>query len=410
MRILFCNYEYPPLGGGGGVVNAALAAELAKRHEVAVVTSRAFGLPADTVENGVRVLRVPVLFRRARAVANFPSMLAYMATGTLRGRELVRSENFDVVNTHFALPTGPVGYAVSRAGGLPNVLSLHGGDLFDPTKRSSAHRHAALRVCVRRLVRAADAVVAQSLDTQENLRRFFTPEIRPNVIPLGIAEPPRPMVSRGRYGYDDSDVLLISIGRLVRRKSVEQLLDVTAELRDERVKLLLIGDGPQLDDLRERARQLRIEHRVKFMGMVDERTKFELLSIADLYVSSSQHEGFGLVFLEAMASGLPIVCYDRGGQTDFLSDGRSGYLAPFNDRTALFERCRCLIDSPANRAAIGRANKLAAEQFYIERCAQRYEELFETVIRTRALAGRDAAATESAGTDAASHAAGGAES
>jgi hypothetical protein len=77
MQILFCNYEYPPIGGGGGVVMAAVAAELARRgHDITVLTSRAFGLPADSVEDGVRVVRVPVLFRRQLAVANMPSMAA----------------------------------------------------------------------------------------------------------------------------------------------------------------------------------------------------------------------------------------------------------------------------------------------------------------------------------------------
>src|SRR5690606_30402476 len=190
MKILFCNYEYPPLGGGGGVVNAALAVELAKRHEVTVLTSRADGLPSREVVDGVDVVRVPVWFRRKRAVANFPSMLAYLVTGTLAGRRLVRAERFDVINTHFALPTGPVGHAVSRAARVPNVLSVHGGDLYDPSKRSSAHNHAVLRASVRRIALGADAVVAQSADTRDNLRRFFAPEVQPHVIPLGIARPP----------------------------------------------------------------------------------------------------------------------------------------------------------------------------------------------------------------------------
>src|ERR1700732_4794406 len=78
MRILFCNYEYPPLGGGGGVVMAALARELARRHTVTVLTSRAMGLPADGLDGGVRVIRAPVFFRREMAVANVASMLGYL--------------------------------------------------------------------------------------------------------------------------------------------------------------------------------------------------------------------------------------------------------------------------------------------------------------------------------------------
>src|ERR1700730_567697 len=155
MRILFCNYEYPPLGGGGGVVMAALARELARRHTVTVLTSRALDLPAESLEGGVRVVRAPVFFRRELAVANFPSMMAYLPMGALRGLTLRRSGGFDVINTHFAVPTGPLGELLGWVYRIPNVLSVHGGDLYDPSKGSSPHRHAWLRMPIRRLLKRA---------------------------------------------------------------------------------------------------------------------------------------------------------------------------------------------------------------------------------------------------------------
>jgi len=72
MRILYCNYEYPPLGGGGGVINKQIAEELAKRHTVDVLTSQGMDMPSKTVENGVTVYRVPVFFRSRQAAANLP--------------------------------------------------------------------------------------------------------------------------------------------------------------------------------------------------------------------------------------------------------------------------------------------------------------------------------------------------
>src|ERR1700691_556605 len=125
MKILFCNYEYPPLGGGGGVVMAALARELARRHTVTVLTSRALALPAESDDAGVRVIRVPVIFRRELAVANLPSMLAYVPAAGLRGLGLQRGGQFDVINTHFVVPSGPVGHVLARLWRIPNVLSVH---------------------------------------------------------------------------------------------------------------------------------------------------------------------------------------------------------------------------------------------------------------------------------------------
>ena len=380
MRILFCNYEYPPIGGGGGVVNAALAEELAKRHEVTVLTSRAFDLPAESTENGVRVVRVPVFFRRRRASANFPSMFAYLVTGPWGGWSLLRRSDFDVVNTHFALPTGPVGHVLARMAGVPNVLSVHGGDLYDPSKRSSPHRHSFLRLCVKRLAMAADAVVAQSADTLSNLHRYFAPDANATVIPLGIPRPPAASASRSDYGFEDTDLLLVTVGRLVRRKAVDQLIDMVAELRDHRVKLVVIGSGPLSDELKAQAARRDVAEQVRFMGFVEESAKRELLSISDIFVSTSQHEGFGLVYLEAMAAGLPVVCYDRGGQTDFLEDGKSGHVVPLNDTKAFTERCRDLVSRRELCAAAGEHNRRRVEGFYIDRCAEQYEALFETLL------------------------------
>ena len=380
MRILFCNYEYPPIGGGGGVVNAALAEELAKRHEVTVLTSRAFDLPAETVQNGVRILRVPVFFRRRRASANFPSMLAYLPMGTCAGYRLLRKSKFDIINTHFALPTGIVGHALARGSGIPNVLSVHGGDLYDPSKRLSPHRVALFRFVVRRLALAADAIVAQSGDTLANLHRYYAPEADGAIIPLGIPRPAPVRASRSKLGFAEDDVILVTIGRLVARKAVHQLIESLARFDDRRVKLIVIGSGPLTETLTAKAEQCGVRSQVIFTGRVEESVKGELLSIADMFVSTSQHEGFGLVFLEAMAAGLPVVCYDRGGQNDFLKDGEVGCVVPLNDHSTFTERCQQLIASPGLRQRLGARNKSRVERYFIDRCAEAYESLFESLV------------------------------
>src|SRR5262249_41016193 len=108
--------------------------------------------------------------------------------------------------------------------------------------------------------------------------------------------------------------------------------------------------------------------------------KFQLLKLSDIYVSTSQHEGFGLVFLEAMASGLPIVCYDHGGQTDFLEDKKTGFVVPLNRRDTFRERCERLIANPMLRRTLGTDNRARVEGFYIETCALKHENLFVKVL------------------------------
>jgi glycosyltransferase involved in cell wall biosynthesis len=386
MQILLCNYEYPPIGGGGGVAMNAMAAELARRgHDVTVLTSRAFGLPSDCLENGVRVVRVPVFFRRQIAVANLPSMAAYLPMGALRGLRLGRERSFDIINTHFAVPTGPLGDWLARRLGIPNVLSVHGGDLFDPSKPTSPHRHAFLRASVSDLLGRADAVVAQSRDTAHNVERIYGVHRQVELVPLGITRPPtRVRAHRATFGIPENAFVMVTVGRLVARKSTAQLVSVLANTHRENVYLLVVGSGPDSVAVEKAAAQLGVSDRVKMLGHVTERQKFAALMMSDTFVSTTQHEGFGLVFLEAMACGLPIVCYDRGGHVDFLSTPTTGNLVKLNDADAFTRGVLDLYHSPERRMIIRQHNLAAVETYFIDRCARRYESIFQQAILARA--------------------------
>lgn len=381
MRILLCNYEYPPLGGGGGVVMAALARQLARSHEVTVLTSRAGDLAAEDSDEGVRVLRVPVFFRRELAVANFPSMAAYLPTGFLRGLGFGRKD-FDVINTHFVVPTGPLGHALARWQGIPDVLSVHGGDLFDPSKRSSPHLHAPLRAAVRWMLRAADDVVGQSRDTVRHVTELYGVHRPVELIPLGIERPPRaPSASRRDLGLPSDAFVMITIGRLVARKATTQLIDALAASNIPNAHLIIVGDGPDAPAIDRRATELGVRDRVHMLGLVSNARKYAALSVADLFVSASQHEGFGLVFLEAMAFGLPVLCYDCGGQTDFLATGETGQVIELNDRQAFVLALIGLYRDRDARIRHGQHNRRLVENYFIDTCAARYELVFDRAIR-----------------------------
>ncbi len=392
MNILMFNYEYPPLGGGGGVVHELIAEELAGRHRVTVVTSAGPGLAEVEERGGVRILRIPVWGRSERAVASLPSMLTFPPSAWLAGRSLLARERFDLVNAHFAVPTGPGSLPLARLGGVPHVLSIHGGDIFDPSKRSSPHRVAPLRWAVKQLLMRSDRVVAQSTDTREKALHYYSPHRDIDVIPLGIRVPDVPRVPRADIGVPESVFLAVTVGRLVKRKGIDNLLKALARPACCDVHLAIVGSGPERAELEERAEALGMKDRVTFTGWVDERRKWQILAASDLYVSATHHEGFGLMFLEAMAMGLPVVTPDHGGHTDFLRDAQTGYLVPTGDYEALSRAIAQLAGRPAEATRMGVANReLFRSRYTIAHCANAYEELFHEVLTT---AGKPTASTE----------------
>lgn len=380
MNILTFNYEYPPLGGGGGVAHALIAGELARRHEVHVVTSASGDLPKREVRDGVVIHRVPILGRRTRSAASLTSMLSYPPGAWLQGMRLLRDGAFDVVNGHFAVPTGAGSLPPARLKRVPHVLTIHGGDIYDPSKRMSPHRLPGVRRMVSSVLRKSDAVVAQSGNTRDNARRYYGFDGPIRIIPLGIDVPDVAPASRTDLGLPENVFLTVSVGRLVRRKAVDRLLRVLARPDCADIHLVVVGTGPEADPLRTLAAELGVEDRVHFAGWVTEERKWQILHAADAYVSASMHEGFGLVFVEAMAAGLPVVAPDHGGQVDFLEDGATGFVVPAGDDDALTRAVASLARLGDRAEAMAATVLRRSETYRVERCAEAYEALFDEFV------------------------------
>ena len=379
MKILMFNYEYPPLGGGGGVIHQQIAEELAQRHTVTVVTSGFHRLPAHEQRNGVEIHRVSVLGRRGLATGSLPSLLSYYPASLRHGERLIRARRPDVINSHFAVPTGPSAARLALRHRIPHVLCIHGGDIFDPSKRLSPHRLPPVRRVVRWVLRTADRVVAPSHNTADNARRWYGHSGPITIIPHGLRYPVVPPADRGELGLPETARVLVTVGRLVARKANHELIQLLASLPEPEALLVIVGDGPERQALESLARTLGVAERVRFMGFVPEERKHQLLEAADVFVSATTHEGFGLMYLEAMARGLPVVTYDHGGQCDFLRDGQTGCVAPAGRRDRLQAGLHQLLQDEPRRRRIGSWNREIAARFSIEACAGAYERLFEEV-------------------------------
>jgi glycosyltransferase involved in cell wall biosynthesis len=253
--------------------------------------------------------------------------------------------------------------------------------VYDPSKRLSPHCTPLLHATVKKLLADSDRVVGMSSDIVARAVAYYGVTRQIDMVPHGIQQPLFAPKTRADLGYPPDAILLTTVGRLIPRKAVHELLAIVRDVPNPKVHLVIIGDGPERPKLEALAQSWQVTDRVHFLGNISDEAKFQMLNIADIYLSSTQHEGFGLVFLEAMAVGLPIVSYDNGGQVDFLVDEQTGFLVKLGDHQSLAQRTQTLIDNGALRQRIGQFNRQHVEDYYIASCGRKYQVLYDALVR-----------------------------
>ena len=376
MRLLVINYEFPPLGGGGGIACYHIARKLAKNHHVDYLTTGFRGLQKFEVVDEINIHRVPVLGRKELSTATFLSMLTFFPSSLLEGIKLCRRHEYNLIWTWFVIPSGVTSVLLSKLFSVPHILTIIGGDVYDPSKRWSPHKFSPIRKIVNWIMNNSKIITSISTDTKRRALQYYKTNTAIKPVPLGFVKPDFKKVIRRDLGLSDEDIILISVGRLIKRKAYEYAIQAVSKLPYQNIKYLIIGDGPEEDSLRELAKELKVDEKVEFLGFVSEEKKYQYLSCSDIYILSSLHEGFGICLLEAMHSGLPIIATNNGGQTDFLEEWENALLVPIKDSEILAEKIIELIENKNLREEIAENNKKDIKKFYIEDTAKEYEKLF----------------------------------
>lgn len=349
MKILLINYEYPPYGGGGGIFSRDLVEEWKKQgHNVDVLTAN--------------------FLRTKKKKTPLINLILFPFFATIKGCLKCLRNKYDVINTHFAVPTGPVGFILSKVFNVKNVLSIHGADIYDPTRK--IQQNPLLKPFIKFILNHADYVVAQSKNIKELATKYYEPKKNIEIIPLGLKKIETVRTSRDLSVLNQS-FRFISIGRLVPRKGFDYLIKALPV----KAELVLIGSGPEKERLEKLA---KIENKkVFFLGEASQEKKEEELNKADAYALSSLHEGFALVCLEAMAAGLPIVATNFGGQTDYLQENENALLVKPKDAESLRWALTKIMEDNDLRKKLSRNNLRDIEKYSISNAANKYLNLFK---------------------------------
>jgi glycosyltransferase involved in cell wall biosynthesis len=378
MRIAMVSEHASPLAALGGVDSggqnvhvAALASHLVRRgHEVTVFTRR--DDPDSpwrvTVEPGYQVEHIP-----AGPPTDVPkdSLPRYMPDFARHLAGRWSRERYDVVHTHFWM-SGLAGLAAAESSGTPVVHTFHALGTVKQRHQGTADTSPPDRIDLeRRICLRADHIIATCTDEVNELTAMGMPEHHATVIPCGVdTDLFRPAPPNGSGSASREPKRLLMVGRLVPRKGGAEVVRSLARVPDAE---LLIAGGPLADALcaDPEVRRLRgiaeangTADRVRFLGRVTHVRMPDLFRSADAVVSVPWYEPFGIVPLEAMACGRPVVGSAVGGMLDTILPGITGDLVRPRDPEQLALVLRHLLADGGRRAAYGRAGVRRAHGTY----------------------------------------------
>jgi glycosyltransferase involved in cell wall biosynthesis len=371
MRLLFVNYEFPPIGGGAAYASLAIAREfIFLGHRIDFLTAGACG--KTYVENigGIQVHRIRT-YRRGIHDSGILGALSFVALATTKLRSLARQNRYDAYLYYFGLPTGFLSLLPGAHRSRPYVISLRGSDVpgYDP---GLAWQHRLLRPITRRIWLSAHRVVANS-HSLRGLALSWMPEAAIDVICNG-ADQPTAFSIRRPIG---KGVRILTVSRLIARKGLDTLIMALARTRREDLSLEIVGEGPARDALTQLALSAGVAHRVRFHGFVDHSSLTAVYAQADIFVLASVAESCSMALLEAMAAGLPVIATRVGGTVEVVKHEYNGLLVTPTSIEELSAALETLAGSPLLRQRFAAANRiLTRERFSWNAVARRYEAIF----------------------------------
>ena len=370
MKVLHLGKFYPPATGGMETILALICERTAQHVRNRVIVSNSRRSTVEERHGSIEVLRVAAL-TRIGAVAVCPRMPFDLAR-----------EEADIIVLHEPNPMALVAYFLARP--IGRLIVWYHSDVIRPSWRYRLFYRPFLRFALSRAVRIVVSSPALGASAPE-LQDF---QAKCKVIPFGVeprnTDDSEANVRRAReIRREANQAIVLFVGRLVPYKGVDVLLEALTGLD---AVALIVGEGPMRIPLEDRARQLGISNRVRFFGSVDDNELAALYRACNVFVlpSVTRQEAFGVVQLEAMAAGKPVVSTDLGTGVGWVNkDGETGYVVPPRDASALRDAlARLLNDGTLQKTMGDAAAKRIRSGFTLERMIDDTLSLYRDVVAT----------------------------
>jgi N-acetyl-alpha-D-glucosaminyl L-malate synthase BshA len=364
-----------PTYGGSGVVATELGKALASvGHEVHFITYTQPPRLDFFSEN---------IFYHEVSVASYPlfEYLPYESALASKMVDVTINEQLDLIHVHYAIPHASAAYLAKqilkyKGIHVPVITTLHGTDI------TLVGRDPSFEPVVTFSINESDGVtaVSESLknDTYSSFEILSNIEVIPNFIDLERFKK-QPKEHFKLAICPQGEKLLIHTSNFRKVKRIEDIIQVFAQVQKQiPSKLLLVGDGPERTAIEVLCRELGVQADVRFLGKLD--AIEEALSLADLFLLTSEKESFGLSALEAMACEVPVISSNAGGITEVNIHGETGFVSKIGDVDDMAKNAIMILSDPILHAVMKKNALERAKLFDIKKILPLYEKYYEKIV------------------------------
>lgn len=324
MKLLILNYEYPPLGGGAGVITQNIAEGLAARgHNITVLTTWFSGEEEDSTTENLRIIRLKSK-RKVVYKSNPIEMLSWMNAAKSFLKKHLLTVKYDLSFANFSLPGGEVAYSMKLMYNLPYVVMSHGHDIPWFMPEQMMWYHALTYQWIRTICLQSKRNYVQSQDMKDNIDAFLgkTFSVNNKIIYNGWNS----SIFSPDYSQRKSEFTILFPGRLVKQKDPMSFLKAIETIKDKIVdfKVIILGDGPLRKQMELFVSKKKLSNFVEFKSWVDKTEMLYNYRSASLTVLPSLNEGMSIATLEALACGQYVIATRVSNNESLITPGTNG--------------------------------------------------------------------------------------
>lgn len=375
IRVLALNYEFPPIGGGGGNAHQHILKQMSIISGLDVTLITTTPKPdayTEQYSDHVRIHFLPIK-KQSLHYWRRVEVIHYLFTHHKYLKQHLSNHTYDLCHVFFGFPTGLLAYLQCMR--LPYIVSVRGSDVPGYNQRFALD-YIILRPLLNRIYRSASAVVANSSQFADLFQQQF-PGLQAKIITNGIdTKAFKPVEHKS-----SNTIKIVTSARLIPRKGIDVLINACKRLHDNNIafELHIAGEGPEEEPLKQLCHKLRLSSHVFFLGRIERSAMQSLLPQCDIFVLPSYAEGMSNAVLEALACGLPLILTSTGGTAELIKE--NGYVVPAGDDLMLADKLMNLCEDEDLRLRMGQNSRQHAMAFSWQMIAQQYHDLYKSHCR-----------------------------